>query len=178
MLRVEVTMGTVDRLLRRLAHPKLPSTAPGTLRRDSGQQTGGTALLLVRHLSKTALGLGMLALVAFAPIQKLLQTSSIEAVVNARVITLLAPIDGEVQTGPSPLEFGTPFARGDVLLRIINDRADRSRVDDLIHEIERLKDERPSVVARLADARMRLTDLTEQIRLFADARTLQLDAPR
>jgi multidrug resistance efflux pump len=176
MLLVEVTMRTLNGLLGRLAHPRLPSTAQGTLRRDSAQQTGGTALLLVRHLSKTALGLGMLALVAFAPIQKLLQTSGVEAVVNARVITLLAPIDGEVQTGPSPLEFGTPFTRGDVLLRIINDRADRSRVDDLIHEIGRLKDERPSVVARIAEARMRLTDLTEQIRLFAEARTLQLEA--
>jgi multidrug resistance efflux pump len=87
-----------------------------------------------------------------------------------------SPGDGVVQTGPSPLEFGTPFAPGDVLVRIINDRADRSRVDNLTYEIQRLRDDRPGIVARLADARMRLTDLTEQTRLFTEARTLQLEA--
>jgi multidrug resistance efflux pump len=62
------------------------------------------------------------------------------------------------------------------LLHVVNDRADRSRVEDLAHEIERLNDDRPGIVARLADARERLTDLTEQLRLFAEARTLQLEA--
>jgi hypothetical protein len=143
MLRVEVTMGTLDGLL--LAPQELPSTEPGTLRRDFGQQTG-PALLLTPRSSKTALGLTMLALVAFAPIQKLLPTSDVEAAVDARMITLLAPIDGVVQTGPSPLEFGTPFAPGDVLVRIINDRADRSRVDNLTYEIQRLRDDRPGIV--------------------------------
>jgi multidrug resistance efflux pump len=110
------------------------------------------------------------------PVQKLLPTSGVEAIANARVIALSAPIDGEVQSGPSLLEIGTSFARGDVLLHIINDRADRSRTEDLAREIQRLTDERPGIVMRLADARMRLTDLTEQMHLFTEARTLQLEA--
>jgi multidrug resistance efflux pump len=129
-----------------------------------------------RRLSQTALGLGIVGVLGFIPIQKLAPTSDVEAVINARVITLSAPIDGEVQTGPSLLEFDMPFARGDVLLRIVNERADRSRVDDLAREIQRLNDERPGIAARLADARMRQTDLTEQLHLFAEARTLQLEA--
>jgi hypothetical protein len=99
-----------------------------------------------------------------------------EAVINAHVITLSAPIDGEVRTSPSLPEFGAPFAPGDLLLHVVNDRADRSRVDDLGYEMHRLNDERPGIVARLAEARMRLTDLTEQLRLFTEARTLQLEA--
>ena len=49
-------------------------------------------------------------------------------------------------------------------------------VDDLTRQIERLKDERPGIAARLANARMLLDDLTEQTRLFAEARILQLEA--
>jgi hypothetical protein len=81
-----------------------------------------------------------------------------------------------VQAGPSILEIGTSFDRGEVLLHITNERADRSRADDLAREIQRLTDERPGIEARLADARMRLADLTEQMRIFKEARTLQLEA--
>jgi hypothetical protein len=110
----------------------------------------GSVSPLVRRLSKTALGLGIVAVVGFAPLQRLLQTSSVEAVVNARMIMLRAPIDGEVQAGPNALSFGTSLARGDVLFHIINRRADRSRVDDLTHQIEQLKDERPGLRRDLA----------------------------
>ena len=72
----------------------------------------GSVSLLVRRLSTTALGLGIVAVVGFAPLQGLLQTSSVEAVINARVITLRAPLDGEVWAGPNPLAFGTSVARG------------------------------------------------------------------
>jgi multidrug resistance efflux pump len=135
----------------------------------------GSESPLMRRLSKTAFGLGIVAVVGFAPLQTLLQTSSVEAVVNARVITLRAPIDGEVHAGLKPLDFGTSIARGDVLLRIVNRRADRSRVDDLIRQIEQMKDERPGIMARLTNAGMLLKDLTEQTRLFVEARILQLE---
>jgi multidrug resistance efflux pump len=118
----------------------------------------------------------MVAVFGAVPIQKLMPSSGVEAVANAPVDTLSAQIDGEVQAGPSLLEIGTSFARGDVLLHITNERADRSRADDLAREIQRLRDERPGIAARLADARMRLVDLTEQMRIFTEARTLQLEA--
>jgi hypothetical protein len=132
--------------------------------------------LLTQRFSKTVLGLGMVVVLGAVPVQKILPSSGVEAVVNARVIALSAQIDGEVRTGPSVLEIGTSFARGDVLLHITNAHADRSRADDLAREIQRLTDERPGIEARLADARMRLVDLTEQMRIFTGARTLQLEA--
>jgi hypothetical protein len=121
------------------------------------------------------LSLGIAAAVGFVPLQGLLQTPGVEAVINARVTTLRAPTDGEVQLGPNPLAFGTSVARGDVLLRIIS-RGDRSSIDDLTHQIDQLKDERSGIAMRLANARTLLNGLTEQTRLFAEARILQLEA--
>jgi multidrug resistance efflux pump len=86
----------------------------------------------------------------FIPVQKLVPPSDVDAMINARVIALSAPIDGEVQIGLP--ENGTPFANGDLLSRLFNERADRLRVDDLAREIQRLNDERPGIAARLADA--------------------------
>jgi multidrug resistance efflux pump len=136
----------------------------------------GLVSLSVGRISTTMLSLGIVAAIGFVPLQGMMQTPSVEAVINARVTTLRARTDGEVQPGPNPLTFGTPVTRGDVLLRIVNRRLDRSRVDDLTHQIEQLKDERPSIAARLANARMQRNNLTEQTRLFAEARILQLEA--
>jgi multidrug resistance efflux pump len=144
--------------------------------RDTSLVEVGRRSLLTQRFSKTVLGLGIVAVLGAVPVQKLLPSSGVEAVVNARVVTLSAQIDGVVQAGPSLLEVGTSFGRGDVLLNITNERADRSHADDLAREIQRLTDERPGIVERLADARMRLVDLTEQMRIFTEARTLQLEA--
>jgi multidrug resistance efflux pump len=136
----------------------------------------GLVSMLVGRKSKTMFSLGIVAAVGFVPLQGLLQTPSVEAVINARVTTLRAPTDGQVQPGPNPLAFGTPVTRGDVLFRVTNRRPDRSHVDALTHQIEQLKDERSGISARLANARTQLNDLTEQTRLFAEARILQLEA--
>jgi multidrug resistance efflux pump len=130
---------------------------------------------LTRRISNTVLGLGIVA-VGVVPFQRLLQTPSFEGVVKAPMITLRAPIDGEVEAGPNPPDLGGPLARGDAVFRVKNHRADRSRVDDLTRQIEQLKDERPGIVARLDAARTLLADLTQQTRLFAEARILQLEA--
>jgi multidrug resistance efflux pump len=162
---------------RRLYAPvPAPEVPPVDVQASSPPAPAGTASPLVRRLLKTALGLGIVAVVGYAPLQRLLQTSSVEAVVNARMITLRAPIDGEVEPGSTPLDFGTVLAPGQVLFRIVNRRADRSRVDDLTRQIEQLEGERPSIAARLSAARALLKDLTEQTRLFAEARILQLEA--
>jgi multidrug resistance efflux pump len=159
--------------LARIAQKEGPFNAT---ERDSTPVEAGRGSLLTQRFSRMVFGLGMVALLGAVPVQRLLPNSGVEAVVNAGVVTLSAQIDGEVQTGPSILEIGTSFARGDVLLRITNERADRSRTDDLAREIQRLTDERPGIAARLDDARMRLVDLTEQMRIFTEARTLQLEA--
>jgi hypothetical protein len=50
--------------------------------------------------------------------------------VNARTLTLRAPIDGTVSSVPTELAVGATFPSGTALLRITNSRADRTRLDD------------------------------------------------
>jgi multidrug resistance efflux pump len=131
-----------------------------------------------RRVVKTLLGLALVAAVGYAPLQRIAQTSSVEAIVNARVITLRAPIEGEVQPGPAARESGAALASGDLLFRIVDPRADRGRVDDLSRQLAQARDERPRLAARLESARALLADLIEQTRAFRAARIRQLEARR
>ncbi|MCA0419850.1 MAG: hypothetical protein LCH80_14165, partial [Proteobacteria bacterium] len=50
----------------------------------------------VRRAGKVLLGAAVVAVFGLVPLRTLLQTSSVEAVVNARLMTLRSPIAGEV----------------------------------------------------------------------------------
>ena len=131
-----------------------------------------------RRALKTLLGLAVVAVVGYEPLQRLAQTTSVEAIVNARVITLRSPIEGEVQSGAAGRETGATLAPGDLLFRIVDKRADRSRVDDLARQLGQARDERPRLAARLAGAQALLAELDQQTRAFRDARIRQLEARR
>ena len=66
---------------------------------------------LTAHLSKTVLGLGLVTVGFVFPLQRLLETSSVEAVVKVPTITLRAPIDGEVEASANPVDFGASVGR-------------------------------------------------------------------
>ena len=129
-----------------------------------------------RRVVKTLLGLALIAAIGYAPLQRMAQTSSVEAIVNARVITLRAPIEGELQSGSTAREAGAALAPGDVLFRIDDPRADRGRLDDLSRQLAQARDERPRLAARLESARALLSDLSDQTRAFGAARIRQLEA--
>jgi multidrug resistance efflux pump len=128
------------------------------------------------RVSKRTLGLVITGVIGLTLLAKMPQISRLEGVINARVITLQAPISGEVGAGPMQLDFGTSIARGDLLLRVANRGADHSRVDDLTRQIEQLAEQRPDIANRLGNARALLKDLTEQTQLFVEARIIQLEA--
>jgi multidrug resistance efflux pump len=131
---------------------------------------------LAYRVSRGTLGLVIVAVIGLAALAKVPEIPGVEGVVNARVVTLRAPISGEVGTGPMRLDFGTSIARGDLLFRVANRGADHSRVDDLTGQIEQLAEERPGIVNRLGNARALLNNLTEQTHLFVEARIIQLEA--
>ena len=79
---------------------------------------------------KTLVGLAAVYALGVAPARRLLMTTSTEAVVNARLVTLRAPIEGEIAQARA-LEFGAPFGEGDVVLTISNARLDRSALYQL-----------------------------------------------
>ncbi len=65
--------------------------------------------LLVRRSIKSAAALALAGLVVWLPVQRLFQTTSVEAIVNARTLTLRAPIDGIVSVAPTSLAVGATF---------------------------------------------------------------------
>ena len=54
-------------------------------------------------LIKVSIGVVIVAAVGYLPVRTLLQTTSTEAIINARLVTLRAPIEGEVGAGLSGL---------------------------------------------------------------------------
>ncbi len=147
-------------------HPQAPAKAArsGLLWRISTSQ-----------VVKVAVGVGLVVFFGWMPLQTLLVASSVEAVVNSRIVTVRSPIDGVIVAAPS--DFTTwSEAKGAPLLRVVDDRADRVRLDDLRRQLADLEAERPSLVARRDLAQGALDDLTRQTRQFADGRVRQLNA--
>jgi multidrug resistance efflux pump len=130
-----------------------------------------------RRLLKVVVGLAVIAVVGYMPVRTLLLTTSTEAVVNARLITLRAPIEGEVTVdGLAAKGVGTEVGAGVPLLKIVNKRAERGRVDDLRRQVQRLEGEKEALLARRNDLLALHADLEAQTRAFMDGRLQQLEA--
>jgi multidrug resistance efflux pump len=125
---------------------------------------------------KSALGLALVIGVGWGPAQRLLQTTSVEAVVNARLVTLRAPIDGEIAVTPGTLQVGANLAAGATLLRIVNRRADRSRLDDLRRMVAGLREERLVLDAKIKSIQAKHAEFIEQTKSFQHGRIKQLEA--
>ena len=129
-----------------------------------------------RRAVKSAVALAVAAVVVWIPTQRLLQATSVEAVVNARTLTLRAPIEGAVSPALTDLAVGTTFQTETPLLRVTDSRVDRSRFDDL----QRLKERTEAEVAALKthlDAISQMHDeFVTQTQLFQKGRIAQLEA--
>ncbi|KAB2919000.1 MAG: HlyD family efflux transporter periplasmic adaptor subunit [Hyphomicrobiaceae bacterium] len=127
-----------------------------------------------RRLLKAIVGALIVVVVGWMPLRSLLETTSTEAVVNARLITLRAPIEGQVVPTASGLGVGTEVERGTPVLRIVNPRAERGQLDELRRQIDRLEGAKDGMVARLRDLNVLRTDLVSQVQTFQEARVRQL----
>ena len=132
--------------------------------------------LLVRRFFKSALALAVAALVVWLPAQRLFQPTSVEAIVNARTLTLRAPIDGVVSLASTNLSIGTTFATGSPLLRITNSRVDQTRFDDLRRLQANAEIETTALTTRLGSIERMHNELVAQTRQFQTGRLAQLEA--
>lgn len=108
---------------------------------------------------RIALGLSLAAAGAALYAPDVLYTSSSEAVLNARTVTITAPIDGRVTAAPS--SEGMAIAAGAPLLTIENPVVDRSRLGEL--EAARTRTEAELTAAKgLIDTLRRQTAGLEQ----------------
>lgn len=130
----------------------------------------------VRRALKVAIGLLLIAVFGWIPLRAIWQTSSVEAVINARLVTLRSPIDGQVTSRSGALAPLSTIAEGDTIVRVVNSRGERTRLDDLRRQLSRLENERPRLTAKLATAQAAQQDLSRQAAQFREGRLLQLEA--
>jgi multidrug resistance efflux pump len=129
-----------------------------------------------KRILKVLAGLAIIAVFGWLPLQALWQTSSVEAVVNSRLVTLRAPIDGRVVSAANLSSEKSVVDEGTIILRIVNSRGDRVRLDDLRRQRAKLENERPTLAAKLASAQAAQKDLALQAAQFREGRIRQLEA--
>lgn len=130
----------------------------------------------LRRAMKAAAGIAIVAVFGWLPLKAFFQTSSVEAVVNSRLVTLRSPIDGKVSAGSNLSGDLGIIGEGTLILHVVNPRGDRVRLDDLRRQMSRSVNERPSLVSKIASARLAQKDLTRQAALFTEGRIRQLEA--
>jgi multidrug resistance efflux pump len=122
--------------------PSLPSgiTPAGTTEQAVAWWTWAKANVLKKTtILKSAVALLTAVILGWMPLQRLLATTSAEAIINARVIAVRAPIEGEVSIHTANLEVGKEFLRGDELLTLTNPTADQTSLDNLNRAKEQLR---------------------------------------
>ncbi len=121
------------------------------------------------------MALFILAAVVWAPMQVFLQASSVEAVVNARLIILRSPIEGRVTAADLPA-VGELVKADAPLLRVDNPRIDHGPVEGLERQIDDLSADRHALESKLSAARTEAATLKAQLEAFRKARIAVLDA--
>ncbi len=124
---------------------------------------------------KSALGLGVIIVAGVGPVQRLLEFSSVEAVVNARLVSLRAPIDGRIKDADSAPTIGAEAPKGRLMFRITNSRADRARLDDLQRLVDQAEGERPAIATRLLRLKEIHQQISQQARAFQTGRIRELE---
>src|SRR5215831_10913755 len=94
-----------------ILQPKIHTSAPSPPHSGLISRFGWRAL-------KSVLGLAIVVVAGVGPVQRLFEFSSTEAVVNSRLISLRAPIDGKIEDFTPTI--GTAVPRGRFVLHIAN----------------------------------------------------------
>jgi biotin carboxyl carrier protein len=128
------------------------------------------------RIAKMAAGLAILAIAGVGPIQRLFELSSVDAVINARLVSLRAPFDGTVEAIAGFPTIGAQAHASGPVLRISNTRADRSRIDDLVRLIDQVDGERTAIQGRLTRLRELHTYIMRQADAFQAGRIKELEA--
>lgn len=128
-----------------------------------------------RRILKSLVGIGVIVAAGWMPVRALLETTSTEAVINARLITLRAPIEGQIGLLAAAAA-ANEVQPGAALMTILNPRAERGRIDDLRRLVDETESEIKTLIARRTDLATWHQDLTGQAHAFRAARIDQLDA--
>jgi len=152
--------------------PQIESTTP-----DLKQPPKTPSYAGLRRIAKAAVAIALVVIVGWEPLRTLVQPASVEAVVNARLVTLKSPIAGEIMADRLP-QPGEIIHSSTLLLSVHNPRTDRTRLDDLSRALVQARSERAVLVEKRQWEVSRRAGLLLQLRAFADARVLELTAKK
>lgn len=141
-------------LARQFTHPAEAETTA-----DKTARTTRPLSPMHSRILKSVAGLVILVSVGWMPLQRLFQVSSVEAVVNAQVVTLRAPVGGVVSEAADPLRVGSAVVSGNVLMTVQNARADHAGIERVKENLRSADEDLVAVVARIE----RLTTLRATI---------------
>ncbi len=128
-----------------------------------------------RRILKTLAGVIVVVVAGWMPLQALMQTTSTEAIINARLITLRAPIEGQVSwLGQIPV--GSELKPGAAVLGIVNPRADRGRLDAVAQLVGELEGDIKSLAARRESLQSLHGEHTVNAEAFRTGRIAQLES--
>ena len=128
-----------------------------------------------RRLLKIALGLALMGSLGWGPLRAMLATTSVEALVNARVETIRSPIEGIVASAPEvgrDWNTSAPAPR----LRIVDPLADHERLEDLRRQYQALESQSHLLARQSELASAALQTLDAQIERFREGRLKLLAA--
>ncbi len=142
---------------------------------DAKPQSAATGGTLTRRAVKIALGLALVGALGWVPLRAILNTTSVEALVNARVETIRSPIEGIVAAIPgAAVNWGLSGAAP--RLRIVDPLADHTHLDDLRRQHQALDAEARTLDRESELTKTALETLDAQIQKFRDGRLRLLEA--
>jgi biotin carboxyl carrier protein len=98
-----------------------------------------------RRLAKIALGVALVVAFGWAPLRAMLATTSVEAIINARIETIRSPLEGLIQA-PAEKNANWSSAAAPPKIVVVNPYADRSRLDELRRELNALESQKQTLV--------------------------------
>jgi multidrug resistance efflux pump len=126
-------------------------------------------------LLKSLIAIAIAVALGWLPVQRLLATTSSEAVVNARIVTLRAPIEGEVTMAHAGTDIGTAFNLDQSILAIDNPRADTSHLAALTQQRGQLTTSIAALEAKKRLLESNLVELSAQQERFRLGRIEQIE---
>jgi multidrug resistance efflux pump len=115
------------------------------------------------------------AALGWVPVQRLLATTSAEAVVNARIVTIRAPIEGEVTMARAGIDIGSAFHADENILTIRNPRADSTHLTNLLRERDQLRTNVEALAVKTQLLTSTLVELDAQQERFRLGRIAQIE---
>jgi len=153
----------------------LPGVEDGAADEASSAKKRLVNAVTARRFAKIALGIGLVIAFGWAPLRAMLATTSVEAIVNARIETIRAPIEGIVQA-PGEKAANWSATAAPPKLIITNPYADRSRLDELRRDLNALESQEETLGRQSQLAQTALDAIGLQAEKYRAGRLKLIDA--